>query len=42
MWQSELRRLLGVTAPVVTRMVQALVRLGLERPSITRGGHPDD
>ena len=31
MWQSELRKLLGVTAPVVTRMVRALERLGLVR-----------
>ena len=27
--QSDIRRMLGVTAPVVTRMVRALVRLGL-------------
>jgi DNA-binding MarR family transcriptional regulator len=30
-WQSELREVLGVTAPVVTRMVQALEVLGLVR-----------
>ena len=30
-WQSELRKMLGVTAPVVTRMLQSLERLGLVR-----------
>ena len=31
MWQSELRKILGVTAPVVSRMVKSLEALGLVR-----------